>query len=63
VSQEQLLTVRQVAARLQVDEQVVVDFLQRGELRGIRQGPRIIDWRISEGALRRFVDSRREKGT
>jgi excisionase family DNA binding protein len=61
VSRENLMTVRQVAQRLQVDEQIVLDWLGRGELRGIRQGTRALDWRVSEGALRRFLDSRRSE--
>jgi excisionase family DNA binding protein len=62
VSQEQLLTVRQVAARLQVDERIVLDWLERGELRGIHRGAGVTGWRVSEGALRRFTESAKKDG-
>jgi excisionase family DNA binding protein len=63
VSQEQqLFTVRQVAARLQVDERIVLDWLERGELRGVHRGTGVTGWRVSEGALRRFIESSKKDG-
>jgi len=61
VNHEQLLTIRQVADRLQVPELSVREMLERGELRGIHHGKLPTGWRVSEGSLRRFIDSRETK--
>ena len=55
---EQLLTVEQVAERLQVNEQTVRRWLREGELTGIPFGGRT-GWRMSEEDLQAFLDRRR----
>ncbi len=57
-----LLTVPQVAERLQVSEWTVRDWLRKGQLRGVRLGGTRIGWRVSEADLRRFIDSRASGG-
>jgi excisionase family DNA binding protein len=56
----QLLTVDQVAERLQVNEQTIRRWLREGELRGVSFGGRT-GWRISEEDLQEFLDRRREE--
>lgn len=53
-----MLTVEQVADRLQVNEQTVRRWLREGELEGIAFAGRT-GWRISEEDLRAFLDRRR----
>ncbi|HEV2123914.1 MAG TPA: helix-turn-helix domain-containing protein [Chloroflexota bacterium] len=55
---EQLLTVEQVADRLQVNEQTVRRWLRERELVGIAFGGRT-GWRVSEDDLQAFLDRRR----
>ncbi len=55
---EQLLTVEQVAERLQVNEQTIRRWLREGELTGVPFGGRT-GWRVSEDDLRAFLDRRR----
>ena len=52
------LTVRQIAQRLQVNEQVVRRWIRAGELPAARLGSRKLGYRISEAALAAFVDER-----
>jgi excisionase family DNA binding protein len=54
---EQLLTVPQVAARLQVTEDVVRDWLRSGRLRGYRPGGAKIGWRVSATDVQAFLDA------
>jgi excisionase family DNA binding protein len=54
-----LLTPKQVAEVLQVKERTVIVYLQRGELAGIKVGNL---WRIAEGDLDAFIQSRKRKG-
>jgi excisionase family DNA binding protein len=56
MTEERLLTVAQVAARLQTTEETVRDWLTSGRLRGYRPGGKRLGWRISEEDLRRFLD-------
>jgi excisionase family DNA binding protein len=58
---EQLLTVDQVAARLQVNEQTVRRWLRDGELGGVPFGGRT-GWRVTEEDLQAFLDRRRQMG-
>jgi len=51
-----LLTVSQVAERLQVTEESVRDWLRAGSLRGFRPGGPRIGWRISEADLGQFLE-------
>ncbi len=55
---EQLLTVDQVAERLQVNEQTVRRWLRDGEITGIAFGGRT-GWRIREEDVQAFLDRRR----
>jgi excisionase family DNA binding protein len=57
----QLLTVEQVAERLQVNEQTIRRWLRDGDLNGVSFGGRT-GWRISEEDLQAFLDRRREEG-
>jgi excisionase family DNA binding protein len=50
-----LLTTREVAARLNVSEYTVRDYLRAGRLRGIRPGGTKAGWRVSETELARFI--------
>ncbi len=58
MDQEQLLTVEQVAVRLQVNEQTIRRWLREGELTGIPFGGRT-GWRMSEEDVQAFLDRRR----
>ena len=49
---EPLLTPRQAAARLLVSEKTVLDWLRRGQLKGVKAG-RL--WRIRERDLEAFL--------
>jgi len=55
---EQLLTVEQVAERLQVNEQTIRRWLREGELTGVAFGGRT-GWRVSEEDLTAFLDRKR----
>ncbi len=59
---EKMMTVEQVADRLQVNEQTVRRWLREGELAGVPFGGRT-GWRVSEDDLRVFLDRQREKTT
>jgi excisionase family DNA binding protein len=56
--EDRLLTVEQVADRLQVNEQTVRRWLRDNDLAGIPFGGRT-GWRISEEELQAFLDRRR----
>jgi len=49
---EEIFTVREVADRLRVTEQVVYKWLQAGKLKGIKVGRH---WRVRESDLERFL--------
>ena len=49
---EGIFTVREVADRLRVTEQVVYKWLQTGKLKGIKVGRH---WRVRESDLERFL--------
>ncbi len=55
---DRMLTVDQVAERLQVNEQTVRRWLREGELTGVPFGGRT-GWRVSEEDLQSFLDRRR----
>ena len=52
---ERYFTAQQVAERLQVNEQTVRRWLRSGELHGVRLAG---SWRITETALKAFLDAR-----
>lgn len=56
---EQLLTVQQVAERLQVTEWTVRDWLRTGRLKGFRLGGRKSGWRIGSSDFERFISEAR----
>lgn len=53
-------TVNEIAEILKVHEQTVRGWLRDGELQGVGFGGRT-GWRVSEVALRRFLDERQGK--
>ena len=55
---DRMLTVDQVAERLQVNEQTVRRWLRDGQLTGVPFGGRT-GWRINEDDLQAFLDRRR----
>jgi len=57
---EKMLTVDQVAERLQVNEYTVRRWLRAGELEGVPFGGRT-GWRVKEKDLQAFLDRRREQ--
>jgi excisionase family DNA binding protein len=58
---EQMLTVDQVAERLQVNEYTVRRWLRAGELEGVPFGGRT-GWRVKEKDLQAFLNRRRDQG-
>jgi excisionase family DNA binding protein len=54
---EQLLTVPQVAERLQVTEDVVRDWLRTRRLRGYRPGGAKTGWRVRPSDLATFLEA------
>jgi excisionase family DNA binding protein len=56
MTEQPLLTVPEVAARLRVPEAAVRGWLREGKLRGYLPGGRRTGWRISEADLQRFLD-------
>jgi excisionase family DNA binding protein len=57
-SQEKMLTVKQVAGRMNVDEKTVRNWIQRGELRAINIGRIRPEYRIRPDDLDDFIRSR-----
>ena len=57
-----LLTVKDVADRLQVPEDTVRVWLRQGRLRGIRPGGKKTGWRVTESDLGQFLDQRSNQG-
>jgi excisionase family DNA binding protein len=54
---ERMLTVKQVAERLQVHANTVRRWLDERELRGVKLGGKA-GWRVRESELRRFLKER-----
>ena len=57
MSDERLLTVAEVAARVRVSEATVREWLRRGRLKGSRPGGTKAGWRIPESGVRRLLSS------
>ena len=55
MAEERLLTVAEVADRLQVSEWTVRDWLREGRLKGHRMGGRKLGWRVRPSELQRFL--------
>lgn len=62
MTEEALLTVRQVAKRLSVHEETVRRWIAAGRLRAIKLGSRAAGWRIRQGELDRFLQERETDG-
>ena len=60
VADERLFTVQEIAERLQVHENTVLNWLKRNELRGIRLGGTKAGWRIRASEYERFLADREE---
>ena len=60
---DRLLTVPQVAERLQVSPRMVRAWLPQGRLRGVMLGGTRIGYRVAESELARFVREEGEKAT
>jgi excisionase family DNA binding protein len=58
---DRMLTVEQIADRLQVNEQTVRRWLRGGELGGVPFGGKT-GWRVTEEDLKAFLDRRRAEG-
>jgi excisionase family DNA binding protein len=54
---ERLLTVKDVAERLQANPQTIRKWLREGKLRGTMPGGEKLGWRIPESELRRVLDA------
>ena len=58
VVDERLYTVQELVDQLQVHENTILNWLKRGELRGIRLGGSKAGWRIRASELERFLSER-----
>ena len=63
MEEEELLTVKEAAARLKVTEKTIKTWLGKGQLKGYKAGRQ---WRITPAAIREFLQANRpasgEKG-
>lgn len=60
MEQAQLLTVPQVADRLQVNQETIRRWLRDGALKGVRFGAgRATEWRVDPVDLQTFIDERK----
>ena len=57
MTDEQFLTVGEVAGRLRVSEEAVRNWLRKGQLRGMSLG-RKAGWRVRPSELERFIAER-----
>ena len=57
MADERLLTVAEVAERLQVSEYTVREWLRTGRLRGHRLGGTKLGWRVRPSDLAQFIDA------
>jgi excisionase family DNA binding protein len=57
MTEERLLTVDQVADRLQVTPATVRDWLRAGKIRGMRIGATRAGWRVRESEIQRFIEA------
>jgi excisionase family DNA binding protein len=62
VADERLFTVQELVDKLQVHENTILNWLKRGELRGIRLGGSKAGWRIRASELERFLSEREARG-
>ncbi len=57
MSEQRLLTVREVAERIRSSPETVRRWLRQGKLRGIRPGGTKLGYRVPESELQRFLAS------
>ncbi len=62
MTEEQLLTVPDVAKRLRVSEWTVRDWLRDGKIRGFRIGGRKTGWRVRASEIERFLSDAEGRG-
>ena len=62
VADDPLLMVKEVAERLRIHENSVLNKLKRGELRGLRIGGPRTGWRIRTSELERFLKEAEARG-
>ena len=55
MSEQRLLTVREVAERIRSSPETVRRWLRQGKLRGFRPGGTKLGYRVPEGELQRFI--------
>ncbi len=55
MSEQRLLTVREVAERIRSSPETVRRWLRQGKLRGFRPGGTKLGYRVPEGELQRFL--------
>jgi excisionase family DNA binding protein len=60
-SQEKMLTVKQVAEQMSVDDKTVRNWIQRGELRAVNIGRLRPEYRIRPSDLEDFIVNRETK--
>jgi excisionase family DNA binding protein len=63
MAEKQLLTVEQVAERLQVHPKTVQAWIRKGDLVGVRLGTgRTSAWRVEQDQLQAFIERNRSTG-
>jgi excisionase family DNA binding protein len=60
MSEQRLLTVREVAERIRASPETVRRWLRQGRLRGFRPGGTKLGYRVPEGELQRFLTDSNE---
>jgi excisionase family DNA binding protein len=63
MSEERLLTVREVAERIRSSPETVRRWLRQGRLHGYRPGGTKLGYRVAEGELQRFLAESDESTT
>ena len=62
MSEQRLLTVREVAERIRSSPETVRRWLRQGKLRGFRPGGTKLGYRVPESELQRFLQSQASGG-
>jgi excisionase family DNA binding protein len=62
MTDDRLLTVKDVADRLRLSVFGVRELLKSGQLRGFMLGGARAGWRVTEDDLRAFIDAARDRG-
>jgi excisionase family DNA binding protein len=61
MTEQRLLTVREVAERIRSSPETVRRWLRQGKLRGFRPGGTKLGYRVPEGELQRFLAESNER--